>query len=140
MRVLELMHAHPQVARPSESLAAATARMQAHDIKRLPVVDGENHLYGIIAFRDIDRATMEAAREAQRTLLDSRQVRSLMIRRPITCSPDNHLRAAAALMLRNRIGFLPVVEETRLVGVLTTTDLLQAAATLDLAVWQQPQW
>lgn len=134
------MNPHPHVARLDESLAEAAARMRAHDIKRLPVIDGEQHLYGIVMIRDIDRAAAESARRGKSASLEQRQVRTLMTRRPITCPPEIPARAAAALMLRNGIGCLPVVDETRLVGILTASDMLRAAAALDLAAQQDAHW
>jgi len=140
MRITDLMNHEPLVTWLDETLAVAAARMRKHNVKRLPVIDREHHLYGIIAVRDIDQATAEAARTAKANLLETRQVRTLMTRRPITCLPHSPVRVAAALMLRNKIGFLPVVDETRLVGILSTTDMLRAAATLDLMARQEPRW
>lgn len=140
MRIMDLMNSRPHIARLNDTLAEAAVRMRQHAIKRLPVIDDEQHLYGIIAVRDIDRVSAEAAKAAISAQLESRQVRTLMTRRPITCLPQAPARAAAALMLRNRIGFLPVVEETRLIGIVTTSDVLRAAATFDLTARQDAPW
>ena len=59
-----------------------------------------------------------------------RKVRHIMRRGVITVSPDTSLSEAASLMASKKIGALPVVEKHRLVGIVTSTDILQAFAVL----------
>jgi acetoin utilization protein AcuB len=53
-----------------------------------------------------------------------------MSKKPITVTPSTTVEAAAQILLKQKIGGLPVVEKGRLVGMITTTDILQAFLTL----------
>lgn len=57
------------------------------------------------------------------------KVKDIMTAQPVTCAPDTNLAAAAELMLQADCGILPVVEEGRLVGVVTDRDMYVALAT-----------
>ena len=57
------------------------------------------------------------------------QVKDVMTKDPLTCSPETNLAAAAALMLDGDCGILPVVQEGKLVGVVTDRDMYIALAT-----------
>jgi CBS domain-containing membrane protein len=74
----------------------------------------------------LTRALDFEARE-RRVFLKSVTVREAMSERLITVPPKATQAEAAALMLRNRIGCLPVVDGEELVGIVTETDLIRAA-------------
>lgn len=59
------------------------------------------------------------------------KVREIMTGEPRTCSPDTNLAAAAALMLDGDCGILPVLEDGKLIGVVTDRDMYIALATRD---------
>ena len=59
------------------------------------------------------------------------KVKDIMTANPTTCEPDTNLAAAAELMLQADCGFLPVVENGRLAGVVTDRDMFIALATRD---------
>jgi acetoin utilization protein AcuB len=97
-------------------LIQARLRMQKGGFRRLPVVsDGE--LVGIIT----DRDTREHA-----GYLDRTEVKAAMSKKPVTVTPATTLETAAQILLKRKIGGLPVVENGRLVGMITTSDVLQA--------------
>lgn len=116
MLVRHRMSQHPVTISPSDTLASARAKMQAGHFRRLPVVD-DGQLVGMVTDRDIrGHAGIEA-----RT-----RVNMVMTAPAITASPDIPVEEAAGLMLTKQIGGLPVVEAGQLVGIITTSDLLQA--------------
>ena len=59
------------------------------------------------------------------------KVKEIMTGEPRTCSPDTNLAAAAALMLDGDCGILPVLEDGKLIGVVTDRDMYIALATRD---------
>lgn len=109
------MTRNPTVIGPVDSLSSAQEKMRSGDFRRLPVVlDGR--LIGIVTDRDLRRCT---------GLLEKVKVNAVMTEILVTVSPNDTIEKAAQLMLKHKIGGLPVVEENKLVGVTTTSDLLQ---------------
>ncbi len=66
-RAHEMMSAPALVARPETLITRAAELMQTHHVKRLPVVDDERRLLGIVARSDLLEVFLEAPRSAQRT-------------------------------------------------------------------------
>ena len=102
---------------PEQSAKAALTKMRQHGIRHLVVVD-RNHVVGIVSERDLGGRKRGELRGA-------RTVGDLMTAgRPVSGSPSTTLRQAANLMRGHTIGCLLVVEKGKLVGLVTTTDLL----------------
>jgi acetoin utilization protein AcuB len=118
--------------KPDACLIDAFEMMRDHRIRHVPVVEGEK-LVGIVSDRDVRsalpsrHALQEGWASLGEALLVSRisQVMSLM---PITIGPTASIREAAQVMSRNKVGALPVVEEGKLVGILSAEDILWAVA------------
>lgn len=116
MLVSNRMTKDPITVTPEDLLIQARLKMEKGNFRRLPVVsDGE--LLGIITDRDIRQHV---------GLLDRTDVKAAMSKKPVTVTPATTLEASAQILLREKIGGLPVVEKSRLVGMITTSDILQA--------------
>jgi CBS domain-containing protein len=98
-----------------DAAGVARATMRRHRIRHLVVVDGER-LVGIVSERDLGSRKGAARRDLS--------VRDLMTADPVSASPTTTLRQAANLMRGRTVGSLLVVEGGRVVGIVTTTDLL----------------
>jgi acetoin utilization protein AcuB len=118
----------------SESCHEAAARMFRGKIRHLPVVDHRGMLAGVVTDRDLRhrllapamfREAAEVAKTSVETVLKSTPVSEVMSAPALTTRPDEDLASAAQTMLKDRIGALPVVENGRVVGIVTETDLLQ---------------
>jgi acetoin utilization protein AcuB len=111
-----------------------------HKIRHLPVVDAQGAVVGIITDRDLRSAALapaleqylsDAARRRLRgiaTTLENVRVKEAMTCTPITTKPEMPLTQAAALMLEARVGSLPVIENGKLVGIITDRDAVKALA------------
>jgi acetoin utilization protein AcuB len=116
MLVSKRMTKDPVTVTPEDLLIQARLKMQKGGFRRLPVVrDGQ--LVGIVTDRDM---------REHAGYLDRTEVRRAMSQDPISVSPATTVEAAAQLLLKQKIGGLPVVENGRLVGVITTSDILNA--------------
>ncbi|MDR7554704.1 MAG: CBS domain-containing protein [Armatimonadota bacterium] len=104
----------------------ALGLMRAHRIRRLPVVD-DGRLVGIVTWTDLVRIRPPAlgGRWHVPHLAAGVQVRHLMATAVVTVDPETPVQDAAALMQRHKVGGLPVVEQDRLVGIVTESDLFR---------------
>jgi acetoin utilization protein AcuB len=92
--------------------------MKKHEIRHLPIVENDRFM-GIVTESDI-RAVHLAS------MIEEISIADIMLTKPISISPDTPLEVAACLLVENRISGLPVIENDRLVGMLTTTDICRA--------------
>jgi acetoin utilization protein AcuB len=115
MRIQDVMSKRVVSIAPKATISAARERLRTDEIDHLVVVDGKE-IVGIVAGKDLARAGNE------------QPVENAMTRDVVTIEPEATLRHAAGVMRGRAIGCLPVVEHERLVGILTTSDLLTALA------------
>jgi CBS domain-containing protein len=108
---------------PNETVRASASRMWEQQTGSLLVMDGER-LAGIFTERDVVRAV------AQGIDLDATPVGAVMSRDVVTTAPHTPLDEAARIMASRWIRHLPVVEEDRVVGVVSLRALAAALATL----------
>ena len=114
--VAHWMTAHPFTISPEETLTAACAQMQQHKFRSLPVVEG-GKLIGIVTDRDVRTHLL---------FLESTTARQAMATAPLTVTPNSSIWDAARLLRERKIGALPVLHDDRLVGIISTSDLLEA--------------
>lgn len=132
MNVREVMTSDPVTIGPGTPLPDATRLMKQRGIRHLPVVDDAGRLLGVLTDRDIRHAAFVPALaeylgwEARR--LKAPRVRDVMTWSVVTTHPDATLVQAGLTMFQRRIGSLPVVDNGRLVGILTERDILAALA------------
>lgn len=110
------------------TLPEAHELMKAARVRRLPVVGNNGRLLGILTLSDIHKAQPSAATSLSiwelNYLLAALKVKKIMTPNPITIAPNDTIGDAARLMLENRIGGLPVVDEAgELVGIITESDI-----------------
>ncbi len=117
MRVSERMSAPAITISPELSHHSALRLMQEHSMHHLPVVGADGQLLGIVAERDL---LLAVAHYVQNPV----EVAEVMKRDVVTVAPEMSLTEAASLMVRNKIGGLPVLgPDGRVVGVITETDI-----------------
>ncbi|MCD6255914.1 MAG: CBS domain-containing protein [Deltaproteobacteria bacterium] len=92
--------------------------MKEHSIRHLPVVE-DDHFLGFVTEGDLRQLLIPS-------MLEEIKVKDVMISDPITISPQADIETAAKLVYYYKIGGLPVVEKGRLVGIITTIDILRA--------------
>jgi CBS domain-containing protein len=128
--VKELMTARVSTLGIGDTLDIADGIMCLGRIRHLPVVEGTT-VVGVVSQRDLFRSALGAAlafsdRDPQR-LMRSLAVRDVMSAPAVTIDGGAAVQDAARTMLEKKIGCLPVVEDGRLVGILTETDVLRYA-------------
>lgn len=129
MLVADLMSHPPVCVTPEHSVADAARLMRVRGIRRLPVLNGPQ-LVGIVTDRDLREAM--PSQVTTRSLWEAATappgvcVADVMRRSVVTTSPDADAQEAASLLLRHRIGGMPVVDPSgAVIGMVTVTDLLR---------------
>ena len=133
LKVRDLMTADPTTLKRNDKLTLADDIMRLGRVRHLPVTDDDGQtLVGIVTQRDLFRDALAQAlgyaRDAQRKLLDSIAVKDVMTTEVVTIRPDASLVYAARVLTERKIGCLPVVENGRLVGILTEGDFVALIA------------
>jgi acetoin utilization protein AcuB len=128
--VKRVMTENPFTAGPDMPLRQAVSLMRDREIRHLPVVEEGGRLVGILTDRDVRHAALVPALAEHLTWeqrrLKSLRVRDVMTWSVVTTQPEATLAQAGLTMFQRRIGSLPVVEDGKLVGILTETDVLRA--------------
>lgn len=119
----------PLTVSSGDSLQAAIDLLFKHNIRELPVME-HGKLAGIVTDRDLRQVAPSYPvfrdQEEIRCYLQNLKVHSAMTVDPIVITPEDPLVEAAKLLRTYRIGSLPVVEDERLIGIITVSDLLNA--------------
>lgn len=131
MKVSEAMSKDIQVIDPDASVRTALGVMRDHGIRHLPVVAATGLLVGMLSDQDLKHAAFLPAMSQHLGWPPSRlktlRVRDVMTWSAVTTHPDATLVEVALAMFQRRIGCLPVMEEGRLIGIITERDLFLTA-------------
>jgi acetoin utilization protein AcuB len=127
MKVVDVMTTHPVTVSLTDTIGLADELMNTNRIRQLPVVE-DKRLVGIVTDRDIrsflSGSLLETPETRERALAST--VREIMTTEPITVSPDDDLQEAVEIMIDEKIGGIPVVDEPEgLVGIVNYVDILR---------------
>jgi len=128
MTVGDRMTKHPSTVFPGDTLAQAQEKLRAGGFRQLPVVEN-GRLLGILTDRDLRAHGRNIAAKVQ----------SAMTSDVITVSPETPIEEAARLLIKQKIGALPVLDRNELVGIISTSDILRAFVELMDAKGQAPK-
>jgi acetoin utilization protein AcuB len=130
MNVAKRMKRNPVFVDEGDSMKKAMDLLKEHEIRHLPVLKDGERLVGILSERDIKQASPSPATALEIReiyyLLDKVKVKQIMTRRPYTVSSSAPIEEAALIIREKKIGCLPVVDDGKLVGILTETDIIDA--------------
>ncbi|MFT7534287.1 MAG: CBS domain-containing protein, partial [Hyphomicrobiaceae bacterium] len=112
---------------PEDVVDLAASLMDWRHIRHVPVEDNNGKLVGLVSHRTLLRMVGQGLRGSERTPV---AVKDIMISEPVAVTPSTSTLEAIEKMREHRIGSLPVVEEGRLVGIITERDLIRVAAML----------
>ena len=121
MTVKELMNPSPVTVEPGSSAALAAKLISRNNVGALPVCGSDRRLRGVVTDRDIILRCVAPEEDPAQT-----SVREIMTRYPATLSPGDDCKEAARLMAAKQVRRLPVVDNGRLVGILSLSDLARS--------------
>ena len=127
MKVSDRMTRDAITVQADDPIRVAVDLVDQKRLRRFPVMkDGD--LVGIVTGRDLRDATASSVVLTEKKyhdfLLDTVKIESIMSANPRTVSPQSDLKDAARLILEIKVGGLPVLQDGRLVGIITETDLV----------------
>jgi acetoin utilization protein AcuB len=128
MRIQDMMTKNP-ITVDSETLVLDAQRiMKENNIRRLPVVD-KGKLVGIVTKHDLLEASPSPATSLSvfelNYLLSKMKVKEIMRKNPLTVAPDTPFEEALRLGQEKKIGAFPVVEDGKVVGITTESDIIR---------------
>jgi len=135
MLIKDWMSKSPVTAKPATSIMKAAKLMKENGFRRLPVVDDDGRLVGIVSDRDIKEASPSKATTLDMHelyyLLSEIKVADIMTKTVISIGPEDTVEKAAVLMLRHTVGGMPVVDgANRVVGVITDSDIFKVLVSI----------
>jgi len=128
MRIKDIMTKNPITAESETLVLEAQKIMKEHNIRRLPIVD-KGKLTGIITQHDLLAAAPSPATSLSiyelNYLLSKMKVKEIMKKNPVTVGPDTPFEEALRIGQEKKIGSFPVVEDGKLVGITTESDIVR---------------
>jgi len=109
------------------TLLDAALLMRSSGFRHVPVVNG-NKLVGLLSDRDVQRAAPsifgKMTPEEYNRIFETTPIAKVMAKEPVTVTPATPVTEVVNMMFERKFGSVPVVEGEKLVGIVTTTDLL----------------
>ena len=128
LTVRDYMTPDPVTLEPEDSLMSALEVMRLRGLRRIPVVLG-GVLVGLLVEGDLKRAepsTLTDSQEDFNRVMENTTIARIMVQDPVTVTTSQPLVDAVEILYNTKYGALPVMEEGRVVGILTDNDLLRA--------------
>ncbi len=116
MKVRDLMTTNVSIANLNTPIDEVARKMKSIDVGSIPVCDASNNAVGIVTDRDIVLRSVSAGNKQS-------MAQDVMSPQIVYASPDMDAHAAAEMMAKNQIRRLPVVENGKIVGMLSIGDL-----------------
>ena len=123
MLVRECMTPNPIKVHPESDPLAALGLCKSARIRRLPVVDADDLIVGIVTRNMLEQFLAKAPSPG--VMKRQHSIEQVMVSPALTVSPDYPLEEAARLMVTHKIGSLPVVDDGQLIGIITETDIFK---------------
>jgi acetoin utilization protein AcuB len=130
MIVEEIMKTDVAYLSPSDTISKAILLMASKKIRHIPIVNEQHHVVGLITDRDIKDATPSIFRAHENKEDLEKPILSIMKENVITGHPLDFVEEIAALFYEHKISCMPIINDGRLVGIVTETDLLHTLVEL----------
>jgi acetoin utilization protein AcuB len=128
-RVRDYMTAEPETLESSQTLLDAVLLLRRKDVRHIPILDN-GVLAGIVTDRDVARCApsmlLRLPPQEYNRIFEETIIGKVMSHPAVSTTPEAPLAEAVGVMFRSRLGCLPVLEGTKVVGIITVKDMLRA--------------
>jgi acetoin utilization protein AcuB len=128
-RVRDYMTPDPQTLDSKNTLLDAVLMLRRLELRHIPILEG-GRLVGILTDRDVGRVApsmlMGISPQDYNRVFEDTPVAKVMTRNLLSTTPESPLAEAVHLLYNHKVGCLPVLEDGRLVGIITVVDMLRA--------------
>ncbi len=140
MRVEELMTSKVFTVEPHDMIDRVFFLIHYEKVRHLPVVE-KGKVIGMVSDRDLYKTlgpksnsrSIESGQNETELHVIPKKVQNIMRRGILTIEPDDFVSEAAAIMADNKVGALPVIKNDKLVGILSSTDILRVFSKIEKA-------
>ncbi len=140
MHVEELMTSKVFTVSPHDMIDRVFFLIHYEKVRHIPVIE-KGKVIGIVSDRDMYKAlgpksnssAIENGNQSSELHVIPKKVMNIMRRGVMTIEPDSMASDAAAIMAEHKVGALPVVKNNKLVGILSSTDILRVFSKLEHA-------
>jgi CBS domain-containing protein len=128
MKVSEIMTKNPVTVQPSATAKDAAELMKKENLGTVLVAE-EDHLEGIVTDRQIATKVVAEGKDPART-----RVNEFMTKDPVSASPDMEIEDVTKIMGENKFRRVPVVQDGKLMGIVSTADIAEHVRTCDVCI------
>ena len=122
--IKEIMTTELVTAKAEDSVNRIRQIFDANNFHHLPVIENGNVLIGIISRQDINKVVQLLAYDAKDAKHGPMRAKDIMSKSPMLLDPEDTIGLAADVFMTNKFHALPIVEDDKLIGIITTHDLL----------------
>ncbi|MBF0100060.1 MAG: CBS domain-containing protein [Desulfobacterales bacterium] len=134
LQVKDIMTRKVFVLEENQSLAIVRSLMKIKHIRHVPIVDEHNQFIGLLTHRDLLAYTISLLADADQSEQDAIDhhilIKDVMKTDVMTISPDETVYSVINILLKNKYGCVPVLENGELVGIVTEADFLKLTISL----------
>ncbi|WP_022849871.1 CBS domain-containing protein [Limisalsivibrio acetivorans] len=132
MKIKEIMTTGVVTAKPEETIKQVILRIRSKNISGLPIVNSNGKVIGVFSETDVMKALPDILNDAEAIpMIDVKEisdhhVRMLMSEPLYTLTPEDEVKEAATIMLEKYVHRVPIIENGKLVGIVSLGDILKA--------------
>ncbi|MBO0960354.1 acetoin utilization AcuB family protein [Neobacillus sp. MM2021_6] len=130
MIVEEIMKTDVATLFPTDTIADAMKVMETRKIRHIPIVNDEGHLVGLVTVAKIQEATPSIFHANEHPEDLKKSLATIMEQNIITGHPLDFVEEVAGLFYEHKISCIPIINDRKLVGIVTETDLLRTMVEL----------
>jgi len=130
MIIEEIMQTDVAVLSPTDTIADALNLIDKRKIRHIPIIDHDDHLAGLVTVANLRTATPSIFHANEHPEDLKKPLETIMIKDPISGHPLDFVEEAAGLFYEHKISCMPIINNKKLVGIVTETDLLRTMVEL----------